>query len=67
MLTPIFSFNNEFIKIPIFEIFKYTQRPYFKILEIFLLLKEYPVDIQSSVFNVNYLAFFFFFNFDVAD
>jgi len=27
MLTPIFSFNNEFIQIQIFGIIKYTQRP----------------------------------------
>jgi len=30
-----FFFNNEFIQTLIFRIFEYTQRPYFRILEIF--------------------------------
>jgi len=35
IFIPIFSFNNEFIQTVIFRTFKYTQRTYFQIIEIF--------------------------------
>jgi len=38
-----FSSNNEFIKIMIFGIIKYTQRQFFQILEFFLLFKAIKV------------------------
>lgn len=57
----------------IFVIFKFTWRPYFQVLEIFVPLKNDPVIIQTSVFQIgttfsllNYSAGIFFDNFDVS-
>jgi len=47
MFAFIFSFDSEFVKIMIFGIFKYTRR----VLELFVLLKECPVAIQTSAYK----------------
>jgi len=53
---PILQFNKTFIQVLIFRIFKYSLRPYFKILYFFCtyeVLMECPVVIQTPIFPTN--------------
>jgi len=54
-----------YIQIFIFGIFKYNGRPYFEYLRFVVHLKDYPVTIQTTVFQIGIPLFHFFKNFDV--